>query len=189
MPTGRFATIPLDVVCRGCGKTFVRKHGKFPKYCSVQCREPRDLASVLRRNSVKCKSGCIEWTGSLSNGYGQVSVSGTPRRAHRVSYELANGQIPKGLFVCHSCDNPKCINPKHLFLGTHKDNMKDCHNKKRYRQGDNHSKAVLTSATVKAMRAMRAKGTRYVAIARAFDVKYLTAYNAITGASWRHIKA
>jgi hypothetical protein len=74
------------------------------------------------------KSGeCWLWTGALaSNGYGRITpVTGVSAGAHRVSYELHNGPIPKGMMVMHSCDVPSCVNPDHLSLGTAKDNMAD----------------------------------------------------------------
>lgn len=74
-------------------------------------------------------SGCWLWIGGVdTKGYGRVSSSNTtegPCLAHRASYELAHGPIPDGMFVCHKCDTPCCVNPSHLFLGTAKDNMQD----------------------------------------------------------------
>lgn len=79
---------------------------------------------------------CWEWQASFYKcGYGQFSMcidgSWRPRQAHRMSWIIHCGQIPQGLLVCHSCDNKKCVNPHHLFLGTHKDNLRDMSSKGR----------------------------------------------------------
>jgi HNH endonuclease len=80
------------------------------------------------------KSGeCWEWTGSLgSHGYGEFGVAGDRVLAHRYSYELASGPIPDGLYVCHHCDNRRCVRPDHLFLGTARDNALDMVRKGRW---------------------------------------------------------
>lgn len=80
------------------------------------------------------KDGCFEWSGSVNRqGYGRVYVAETGGRmgAHRLAWELANGKIPEGLYVCHHCDNPPCVRIDHLFLGTQEDNIRDASNKKR----------------------------------------------------------
>lgn len=80
----------------------------------------------------KVPNGCWEWQGCLSkNGYGRFQVHPKTLRAHRVSYFLFNGSIPKDKIVCHTCDNTKCLNPEHLWLGSTKENIHDMINKGR----------------------------------------------------------
>jgi hypothetical protein len=69
--------------------------------------------------------GCWEWQRGRSCGYGTITWRGTETKAHRVAWELTHGEIPAGLHVLHNCDNPGCVRPEHLRLGTHTDNMRD----------------------------------------------------------------
>lgn len=93
-------------------------------------------------DKVRVGDGCWEWTASTypPYGYGMFSVQTSdgkwrPVRAHRASYELFVGDIPEGMFVCHSCDNPGCVKPSHLFIGSHEDNMADMFAKGRSKRG------------------------------------------------------
>ena len=84
-------------------------------------------------------NNCWNWIGTkLKSGYGVFWLNGKSVKAHRLSMTIKFGKIPKGMCVCNHCDNPSCVNPKHLFIGTHKDNMRDGVLKGRFRSGKNH---------------------------------------------------
>lgn len=93
-------------------------------------------------------SGCWLWYGRPrgSNDYGSINRDGKPIAAHRASWELVNGAVPNGLFVLHECDNSSCVNPEHLFLGTHQDNSDDKVFKGRHSRGAAHSAAKKNPA-------------------------------------------
>lgn len=88
---------------------------------------------------VKKGKGCWIWRGCKDGaGYGYVSLLNRPVSAHRIAYRLEYGDIPKGLEVCHSCDTPLCVNPAHLFVATHEQNMRDMRRKGRWPGFPNH---------------------------------------------------
>lgn len=120
---------------------------------------------------------CWEWQASKSKGYGQLSShkSKSPYKAYRLSWELANGNIPDGMEVCHKCDNPSCVNPAHLFLGTHRENMLDAFHKGRLRmykwgKGENSNSAKLTMDQVRALRNDYASGMTYLQLAKKYSI-------------------
>lgn len=106
-----------------------------------------DIKRFISKIKTNSENNCWEWNAGLfKSGYGQFGLSGHKNCvAHRVSYELYNNKlIFNGLFVCHKCDNRKCVNPHHLFLGTHQDNMNDMKNKNRQVSGENNPVSKLT---------------------------------------------
>ncbi len=134
---------------------------------------------------------CFEWKGGRTKaGYGVVVFEGQTRYAHRMAYELATGNPPGALEVCHRCDNPCCVNPDHLFLGTHRENMRDMAAKgrgaNRVLKGSENSFSVLTEPVVLEMRKARNSGTTYAAIGARFGVGATTVHYACK-VGWRHL--
>lgn len=138
-------------------------------------------------------TGCWLWTGALlkSGGYGALTVNRSTVRAHRLSWELHRGTIPSGLFVCHKCDTPSCVNPDHLFLGTNLENMHDRDAKNRvsrdHMRGEKNPNTRLTSDQVRAMRKERASGRSTADIAKRFGVCWGSADDVVRGRSWSHV--
>lgn len=101
------------------------------------------------------ESGCWLWSGATSMaGYGQLHKDGKTYYAHRLSYEMHKGEIPDGKFVCHRCDVPSCVNPSHLFAGSHEDNMADMTSKGRGTLGEINGQSKLSEADVINIRAI-----------------------------------
>lgn len=140
---------------------------------------------------------CWPWTGSQSSlgyrerkGYGSFRMNGIAFRAHRVAWELANGQpVPAGLFVCHHCDNPPCCNPAHLFVGNAFDNMRDMARKGRWRsrssRGHLNPLARLTEADIPLIRAdPRSRSV----VAAAWGVSKQTIQDIQGGRTWSYVE-
>lgn len=142
----------------------------------------------------RAQGGCIEWTGRRNpQGYGVArKFLGEPeeKRAHRRSWIMAHGEIPKGLLVLHVCDNPPCVNPDHLFLGTNMDNSRDKHAKGRgkYLRGASHGCAKLSDEDVLRIREASLFGARRIDLAKGHgvSVSLISAIRART--QWSHLE-
>ncbi len=158
-----------------------------------------DIAmSVIDRfyERVDRSGDCWVWTGRvLANGYGVLPIFDATRRrrgspdrlAHRIAYELAFDVDPGELFVCHKCDNPACVRPSHLFLGTNKDNVADCRRKDRDIQGERSRIAKVTDDKVRVMREEFKAGTTQTALANRFGVSISLVNGIVHGRRWRHV--
>lgn len=178
----------------GCGKTHDAKG-----YCSKHYTRLRKtgsplglkiiradtLADCLRMRTVFSESGCHEWNGTIAlNGYGMVHFNGKSYLAHRASYMEAKGDIPFGMNVNHHCDNRRCVNPEHLYVGTQKQNIADMLSRGRAdRRGEKtHSRRVLTWGDV---RTIRASGQPNVDLAREYHVSRDCIYSVVNHRTWK----
>lgn len=126
---------------------------------------------------------CWLWTASTAKGYGCIGDgNGRIVGAHRVSWAIVNGDIPPGKMICHFCDNPRCVNPRHLFLGSSQDNMSDMSQKLRGKSG----RSKLTDDDVRAAIRMRAEGMTNTQIANCFGVKQPAISKALNGYTPRY---
>jgi hypothetical protein len=131
--------------------------------------------------------GCHVWTASKETrkGYGKFSNAGRTRKAHRVAWEIAKGEVPVGMMVCHRCDNPSCVNVGHLFLGTNADNLKDMAAKGRSLIGEANRNAKLTEDDV---REIIASSDRTCDLAKRFGISPQHMGAIRNGAAWKHLK-
>lgn len=140
---------------------------------------------------VKMQSGCWHWTGQRVGGrYGRLRINQSKRvLAHRLSWEIHNGVIPEGSRVLHACDNPPCVNPAHLFLGTIKDNSRDMVSKGRqYRPtGERNPKAVLCKESVREIRRELVRKVSQSVLAKRFGVSPKTIHGISKGTKWKHL--
>lgn len=131
---------------------------------------------------------CWVWVGLRDkDGYGRVKPNETgTTRAHRIAFVVTNGSIPSGLHVCHRCDNPPCVNPAHLFLGTPADNTHDAVHKGRMAHGERHHLSKLTVSQVRQIRESRAaRHTPVRELARVFGVSKSNIEFIVNGSTWK----
>lgn len=174
---GRVKQYPCETCKSLCYKKYARA------FCSEKCRF---MFYVI------CTGSCWIWKGaSNKRGYGFLCYKDKKHEgAHRVSYKLFKGDIPEGMCVCHNCpggDNPSCVNPDHLWLGTTQENAKDMVEKNRSLRGEKHIKSKVTEADVIAIRKMNLLGIAQIKIAQVFGLTSGHLNNIIKKRAWKHI--
>jgi hypothetical protein len=190
---------PITFQCEYCGRSFDllpsrvrRRRGRF---CSSRCASVRPLEQRFWAKVKKSDDplDCWVWTGGKdSHGYGVIRVGDSSDRSHRVSWVMHRGPIPDGFWVLHRCDNPPCIRPDHLFLGTVSDNNRDRHQKGRSRGGKLHGTAVghakLTEESVFEARVRYAMGGMTCAqLGEEYGVCGTVMAKAVNGKTWAHV--
>jgi hypothetical protein len=193
MPRQRI-TMPRP--CQWCGTVFnarvdMVKLGRL-RYCSGSCanhhrqaiaRATRTVLPLEERFWTKVdKTGeCWLWTAALhDDGYGMFGISGRSRYAHRLSFEFTHGAIPDGMQVLHHCDNPPCVNPAHLYLGTRADNMHDMVVRGRFA-------SKVTADQVRVIRARAANGERRKQLAMDYSISEAQVKWIVKRKGWLHI--
>ena len=151
--------------------------------------------SVRFWEKVRKTRDCWLWTGARGSRYGSIGLG---RRAwgntsaHTVSWRLHNGPIQRGLFVCHRCDIPLCVNPSHLFLGTPEDNSGDAARKGRMARGERNSGCKLRAATVLRIRREYRCGCSdhsQRTLARKYSISQTQIWSIVNGRTWKHLEA
>lgn len=146
----------------------------------------------MKKIQIDSETGCWLWHGATERrfGYGKFRLNGASINSHRAAWELFNGQIPKGMFVCHKCDVPACVNPDHLFIGSSDDNNKDRAAKGRTvtRLGEVNNMSKLSEDDVRTIRDLYTSGVNGVEIAKRFPVNHCAIYDIINNKTWRHVK-
>jgi len=136
-------------------------------------------------------SGCWVWMGYAKPpwGYGVTALNNASIFAHRLAWILFVGEIPEGLLVCHHCDVPCCVNPKHLFLGTNDDNMKDMARKGRSRRptGEINPRCRLTESQALEILRLSATGETIASLSRMFGVNSGTIHHLVKRKNWKHL--
>lgn len=184
-------------VCHRCGTSFTTSPGQTEsrQYCSRACmyaavRENNEAMAVDRFWShVQKTESCWEYRPGNTErcDHARVWYRGRNVGAHRFSYELAYGAIPQDMHVLHRCDNPRCVRPDHLFLGTPADNIQDMITKGRGIIGEKNPSARLTPNQVRDIRKLHALGLSRRELAMRYGVSYSTIGMIIRGENWKHL--
>ncbi len=154
-------------------------------------KPPRPLIERFwERVEVRGEDDCWFWTAAcFPSGYGAIRDEGQARCAHRVSYQIDHGHIPQGLFVLHHCDERRCVNPKHLYAGTQKQNVQDAWDRDRMPFGEQTVMSKLTEADVVEIRRRRREGESLASLSCAFGVGQPTISMVARSKTWKRVSA
>jgi len=191
------------VNCDYCNKEFhpwtvseSRGHGHFCSKSCVTATRNKAIAKtpieIFYKNAMipNNKNECWIWKKQKSGRYGTMTINGVKSiGAHRFSYEHFNGEIPEGMFICHHCDQPKCVNPKHLFLGTPQDNVDDKMRKGRFKCaiGEQQGNSILTEDQVKEIKLKLKEGIYQRIIAKEYNIAQSAISKINKGIYWKHV--
>lgn len=141
----------------------------------------KNIKNFWSKVSKSTPKECWGWTGATSSGYGYFGINSKTEKAHRVSWVIHYGEIPKGLNVCHQCDNPSCVNPNHLFVGTQSENMRDSVAKDRFNR-------KLTNKQVREIRQLYPLGkVTQSELSRIYNVSRQHIHQIINRQVWKNI--
>lgn len=204
-----------ESICETCGKLFGwsrRKKGEYPRFCSRKCLgqkvqtwcqvgnykkridDPKQQFECVKRSYEKHvikQKGCWGWSASFDkDGYGQMSSA---RRygvckAHRASWLIHRGEIPKGISVLHKCDNKPCTNPDHLFLGTTLENSRDLVYKDKQLKGSKNGIAKLNENEVKEIKIALQNGVTGTYLGKKYGVTKTTIWKIKHQKNWKHVE-
>lgn len=182
----------INIGQRGTTEKYAR--GDFFRFRSAHSLQAPWYESIEDYFWTYCTIGafteCWEWQGSIcSTGYGIIFFRGKEYKAHRVSWEIHNGeQFPKGKMGCHECDNPPCVNPYHIWPGTRSDNTMDMVNKRRHAFGERNWKAKLTDEQVEEIRQMHQAGHTPTELGQLYNVTDGTIGGIVAYRAWKHVR-
>lgn len=148
----------------------------------------KQIEKFWAKIDVKGEDECWEWLAKKDrDGYGRITFNGKKDGCHRIAWMLKNGDIPKGLLACHTCDNPSCCNPSHLWIGTIKDNMQDRTKKGRTCRGENSGRSCLTEQKVEDIRE-KYESKRYTQekLSKEYAVTTTTISDIVRNKTWRN---